>query len=98
MWQRPEKLQLGWVKIAPHCIDTLLLASAIAMAVKWRLSPLEQPWLAAKIFALLIYIALGTVALKRGKTLTIRLIAFAAALLTFAYIVGAAITKSPWLF
>ena len=97
MLQGSNKLHQPWVKITPHCIDSLLLASAIAMAVQWQLSPLEHTWLAAKIAALFIYIALGSLALKRGKTLKIRRLAFGAALLTFAYIVGVAITKSPLL-
>lgn len=91
-------LQKKWVKIAPHIIDTLLLASAISLAVILQLSPLEHPWLLAKIMGLLIYIVLGTVALKRGKTKPIRITAFVLALLTFVYIVNVALTKSPLVF
>ena len=95
MIQQSPRLQQRWVKSFPHIIDTLLLGSAITLAIQWHFSPLEQPWLAAKIIALLLYIALGTVALKRGKTLKIRVIAWLLALLCFAYIVSVAISKSP---
>ena len=58
-----------------------------------------QPWLLAKILGLVAYIVLGTIALKRGPTMPVRVVAFVGALLAFAYIVGAALLKSPasWL-
>jgi uncharacterized membrane protein SirB2 len=52
-------------------------------------------WLWAKVIALLVYIGLGTIALKRGRTRGVRIAAFAGALATFAYIVSVAIAKSP---
>jgi uncharacterized membrane protein SirB2 len=80
------------VRIVPHVVDTLLLASALWLAV--QLGSLES-WLLAKIAALLVYIGLGTLALKRSRTRRVREVALAAALATFAYIVSAAVTKSP---
>jgi len=79
-------------------IDTVLLASAIALL--WRLGSLEtfkaQSWLVAKIVALLVYILLGSVALKHGRSRKIRVAAFFAAIAVFGYIVSVAIAKSPW--
>jgi uncharacterized membrane protein SirB2 len=86
-------LQRRWVRIAPHLIDTLLLASALTMVVWSAQYPFVQDWLTAKVLALLAYIVLGSIALKRGKTMAVRATAFAAALAVFAYIVLAAITK-----
>ena len=91
-------LQMRLLKIAPHIVDTLLLGSAIWLAVQYGLSPGENPWLLAKIIALLLYIVLGTVALKRGKTKQVRIIAWLSALLVFAYIVAVAVTKSALVF
>jgi len=88
-------LQMRLLKIAPHTIDTLLLGSAIWLAVQYGLSPADNPWLMAKIIALLVYISLGTVALKRGKTNKVRSIAWVAALVVFAYIVAVAVHTSP---
>jgi len=88
-------LSTRFARIAPHGVDTLLLASAIAMAVLARLSPAQQPWLMAKIVALIVYIVLGAIALSYGRTRPQRARAFAAALLVFAYIVAVAITRSP---
>jgi uncharacterized membrane protein SirB2 len=88
-------LQQRWVKIAPHVVDTLLLTSAIVLAVQLRISPFATPWLMAKIVALLLYIVLGMVAIKRGKTQRIRLFAWVAAQLVFFYIVATAIAHDP---
>lgn len=79
----------------PHGVDTVLLASAIALAWMLQLNPLTTPWLAAKIVGLLAYIALGMVALKPGRRRTLRAVAWIAALLCFAQIVAIAMTKSP---
>ncbi len=88
-------LQQRWVKIVPHVVDTLLLTSAIAMAVMIRQYPLVAPWLTAKVIGLVIYIALGMVALKRGKTKSARITAWIAAQAVFAYIVAVALTRNP---
>ncbi len=91
----PEYLQQRWVKLVPHVIDSILLISAITLAVMLNISPIAAPWLLAKIIALLLYIALGTIALKRGKTKGIRLSAWLMAQLLFFYIVATAITHDP---
>lgn len=81
------------IRIAPHVVDTLLLLSGIGMVVSFERYPWEQPWLAAKLFLLLIYIVIGTVALKRGRTKTIRVTAWFAALAVFAAMLTLARTK-----
>ena len=79
----------------PHVVDTVLLASALLLAWQLRLSPLGAPWLAAKLIALVVYVVLGTVALKRGRTRGVRIAAWLAGLATFAYIASVALTKDP---
>lgn len=86
-------LRQRWVRIAPHVIDTLLLASALTMVFWSGQYPFVQNWLTAKVIALFAYIGLGTVALKRGKTKAVRISAFVSALLVFAYIVSVAVTR-----
>jgi uncharacterized membrane protein SirB2 len=95
MLRESPALQQRWVRIAPHTVDTVLLASAIALAWQLGISPLATPWLAAKIVALLLYITIGSVALKRGKTKRIRLAAWLAAQAAFFYIVSVAVTHDP---
>ena len=94
-----NKLQYRVTRIAPHVVDTVFLLSGIAMLVMLSLNPLAQSWLLAKFAGLVLYILLGTVAIRRGSTLQIRTVAFAAALSVFAYIIGVALSKSPasWL-
>ncbi len=87
-------LRQRWVKIVPHIIDTLLLLSAIGLAVWSSQYPFQQPWLTAKLCALVGYIVLGVVALKRGKTKTVRSAAFAGAAMLFCYIVLVAVSKN----
>jgi uncharacterized membrane protein SirB2 len=88
-------LQQHWVRIAPHVVDTLLLASALTLAVWSSQYPFAQNWLSAKVIALLVYIVLGAIALKRGRTRTVRAAAFVGALATFGYIVAVAVTRQP---
>lgn len=89
------RLQQRWVRVVPHIVDTLLLASAIGLAVWSGQYPFQAPWLTAKLIALVAYIGLGTVALKRGRTRQVRALAFAGALACFTYILAVAVTKNP---
>jgi uncharacterized membrane protein SirB2 len=97
IWMMRESglLQRQWVKIVPHLVDTLLLASAVALAVMSHQYPLANGWLTAKVVGLLIYVGLGTVALKRGKTRRARVMAWLAAQAVFFYIVAVAIMRQP---
>lgn len=97
MWRNPKMLGKRLARIAPHVIDSILLGSAIAMALMSEQYPFASPWLTAKLFGLLTYIGLGTMALKRGRTLQIRVRFFVLALLVYAYIVGVALTRNPLL-
>lgn len=90
-------MQQRWVKVAPHSVDTVLLASAIALAWQLGVTPFNSPWLTAKIVALLVYIGLGMLAFRFARTTAQRLTAWLGALLVFGYIVAAAITHDPLL-
>lgn len=90
------KLNQKWVKIVPHTNDAILLAAAIGMLIVANLNPLDHGWIMAKIIALLAYIVLGTIALKRGKTPLQRNLAFIGALAVFAYMIAVAVTKQAW--
>lgn len=91
-------LRQRWMRIWPHVIDTLLLVSGLWMAINLHLHPGNSPWLGAKLIALLVYIGLGFVALRLGKTRRIRMLAFFAAMTCFGYMALVAITRSvtPW--
>ena len=95
MLQDSPLLKARATRIVPHVIDTVLLLSAIALALRIAQYPFVHAWLTAKVLALLAYIVLGSFALKRGRTRRTRNIAFAAALGVFLYIVAVAIARSP---
>ena len=86
-----------WIRILPHIIDSLLLAAAIYLAWSLRANPLQQPWLAAKIIALILYIGLGTQVIKTKGAKTRQWLCYLLAILTFAYIGLVAMSKSPTL-
>jgi len=94
-----DKLQRPVTRILPHIADTIFLLSGIAMLVMLSLNPLSQSWLLAKLTGLILYVLFGMVAIRRGPTREIRIVAFVAALSVFAYVVGVALAKSPasWL-
>lgn len=98
MMRESAALKQRWVKIAPHIVDTVLLTSAIALAVMLEQDPMHDSWLSAKVLGLLLYIGLGMIALRLGKTHETRISAWIAAQFVFLYIVLVAVTKSPALF
>lgn len=91
----PAKLKQTWVKILPHLVDTVLLVSAITLAIKLQQYPLTDSWLTAKLIALCAYIALGSYVVKSSAAQPRKLLAFLAAITTFAYIVSVALTHNP---
>lgn len=98
IWMMAESphLQARWVRIVPHVIDAILLASAIGLTLTLHQYPFAQGWLTAKVLGLIAYIILGSIALKRGSTLAIRVAAFIGSLTVFGYIVSVALTHSPF--
>ena len=86
--------QWRWLRILPHLNDTVLLGAAIALALASHQYPLVQPWLTAKVLALLVYIGVCGLALRAGASPVRQRVAFAAALATVAYIVAVAMTRS----
>ncbi|MFT5483818.1 MAG: putative membrane protein SirB2 [Halieaceae bacterium] len=82
-------------RILPHVIDTILLGTAVGLAVMSSQYPLQQDWLSAKVLALLAYIVLGTWALKWARSPREKMLAMVTATLCFTYIVSVALTRSP---
>jgi uncharacterized membrane protein SirB2 len=90
----------GWVrgraaKTVPHIVDTVLLASAVALAWMLRITPFGAPWLMAKVVGLVVYIGLGMVALRPANPRGVRAVAWVGALATAGWIVSVAFTKNP---
>lgn len=86
-----------WLRFVPHLNDTVLLLAAITLAVTSQQYPLAQTWLSAKVLALVLYVAAGSIALRADTPPRRRRLAFAVALATVAYIVLVATTRSATL-
>lgn len=84
-------------RVLPHLVDTVLLGSALTLAWQSGQYPFVQGWLTAKVLGLLAYIGCGAMALKRAPDRAARLRYFILALLAYAYIVGVALTRNPFL-
>ena len=76
-------------------IDSLLLAAAIALTTIIHQYPFVRAWLTVKVVLLVVYIALGVFALRRGRTRATRAACFAAAIIVFLFIVTVARTHDP---
>ncbi|OOH86326.1 invasion protein expression up-regulator SirB [Pasteurellaceae bacterium 15-036681] len=67
--------QVDWrqykiLKIAPHIVDTLLLASGIGLFV--LLGYGAQPWVIAKLFFLVMYVLYAVKAFKKNQPFSIK--------------------------
>ena len=78
-----------------YTIDSILLAAALMLIAVIHQYPFVQAWLTVKVLLLVVYIGLGSIAIKRGKSLAIRRAAFVAALGVFVFIASVAHTHNP---
>ena|SRR5688572_11308768 len=89
-----------WTMAAPlrylsYAIDTTLLTAALMLATILHQYPFVHAWLTVKVLLLVVYIVLGTFALKRGRTHAIRLYCFIAALSVYLFIASVARAHDP---
>lgn len=83
------------LRYLPHAVDTVLLTTALMLTTVIHQYPFAVGWLTAKVLLLVLYIVLGSIALKRGRTRRIRAWAFVAALATVAFLVTVARAHHP---
>ena len=84
-WPMKPALRVGSV-----AIDTLLLAAGATLWFVLSLQPLRDAWLGSKLLLLVLYVGLGTLALKRRNAW-----AYVAALASFAWMVSIALAHHP---
>jgi uncharacterized membrane protein SirB2 len=96
---RPRWAMAAPVRYLSYSIDTVLLTAALMLLTMLPGAMFANGWLTAKLVLLVVYVVLGTFALKRGRTARARSISFVAALLVFIAIIGIAIAHHPlgWL-
>jgi uncharacterized membrane protein SirB2 len=95
-------VQLGarWAMVAPlryasYAIDVVLLTAAMMLSSMLRMYPFVHSWLTAKVVLLVVYIVLGSFALKRGRTREVRTVCWLAALLVYGLIFAIARAHDP---
>ena len=90
----------SWAMAAPlrylsYTIDTVLLTAAMMLVTIVHQYPFVQGWLTVKVCLLVVYVVLGTFALKRGRTPRTRLTCFIAALGVYGFIASVAVEHHP---
>lgn len=89
-WARRRPL-----RILSYTVDTALLAAALMLLVVLQLNPFTTAWLAVKLLALVLYIALGYLAIGGTRPLGQRTVLYLAALACFAFVWSVARAHHP---
>jgi uncharacterized membrane protein SirB2 len=89
-----------WAMAAPlrylsYTIDTVLLTAAMMLLTMLKLNPFAVPWLSVKLALLVLYIVLGSLALKRARSHRARAVCYAAALATLGFMYFVARAHNP---
>ncbi|HET6630621.1 MAG TPA: SirB2 family protein [Woeseiaceae bacterium] len=83
------------VRYLSYGIDTVLLAAAVMLVAILPAALYANGWLTVKLVLLVVYVGLGTFALKRGRTPGIRLATFVGALAVYGCIIAVARSHNP---
>ena len=95
-----QLLGARWAMAAPlrylsYFIDTTLLTAALMLSTMLHQYPFVHGWLTVKVCLLVMYIVLGSFALKRGRTAAVRLGCFIAAVAVYLFIASVARAHNP---
>ncbi len=87
------------VRYLSYSVDTILLTAALMLLNILPGAVFANGWLTVKLALLVLYVGLGTFALKRGRTAKVRAACYATALLVYGTIIGIALAHNPlgWL-
>jgi uncharacterized membrane protein SirB2 len=85
----------GWARGLAPVVDSLLLLAGGTLWWLLQLNPTQDHWLLAKLVLLIVYIVLGTLALKRAPTRAAKALCFALALAVVGFMVGVALAHHP---
>lgn len=75
--------------------DSLLLITGLSLMVITQQYPITHDWLTVKLTLVLVYIALGIMALRKGRTPLVRRVFFVAALCVYLFIISIARSHHP---
>lgn len=83
------------VRYLSYTIDTVLLVAGLVLFTVLPSEVFANGWLTLKVILLVVYVGLGTFALKRGRTAAARRACFLAALVVYAGMYVIARTHDP---
>lgn len=83
------------LRFVPMAVDTVLLTTALMLTTVIHQYPFTAGWLTMKVVLLVAYIGLGSVALRPGRSKSVRIAAYFAALGTVGFLVTVAQAHSP---
>lgn len=78
-----------------YSIDTVLLTAALMLLTILPGGMFANGWLTLKVALLVVYVVLGSFALKRARTRTVALACYVSALLVFGFVVTIARAHHP---
>lgn len=91
-----QRWAMAWpLRYGSYAIDTTLLTAAMMLLTILPGAMFANGWLATKIVLLVVYIVLGTMALKHGKTRNARAGFYVAALLVYGFMFSIARAHHP---
>ena len=82
-------------RLLSYGIDTLLLAAGVTLWAVLSLDPVASPWLGVKLMLLVLYIVLGSLALKRAPTPVLQRASYAGALGVYLFMGSVALAHDP---
>lgn len=85
----------GWARGLAPVIDSLLLLAGGTLWWLLQLNPTQNHWLLAKLMLLVVYIVLGTLALKQAPTRAGKALCFMAALAVVGFMASIAVAHHP---
>lgn len=87
-------LRQGWRRTS-EAVDSALLVAGGSLWWLLQLNPLHTPWLGLKLCLLLVYIALGSMAMRQTSSTRTRALFLLAALLCVAFMASIALARHP---
>lgn len=88
----PMSAPLRWLS---YTIDTLLLTAALMLLTALKLNPFVVPWLSVKLALLVVYVVLGSLALKRARSPRQHAVFYVAALAVYGLVYTIARAHHP---
>ncbi|ATD64817.1 SirB2 family protein [Neisseria weixii] len=93
LWKNPQKPLPGILKALPHLNDTMLLFTGLWLMKLTHFTPFNAPWLAVKIFLLLVYIGFGVAMMRSAPRSSKFYVTYLSAMACVATIVYMALSK-----